>query len=148
MGAIQRRATDWEWQVHERINEMLRPFLTARALDGSGANLPLAVVRVLNTIAADPARDWRTSELARVAGLSQTRLRVHFRKALGETLHACLQRTRLNLARELLSDPQLRVKEVAERMHFTNEYYFSTFFRRETGHTPSEYRLLHTVAQK
>jgi len=32
------------------------------------------------------------------------------------------------------------LKEIAERLHFSNEYYFSTFFRRQTGSTPSEFR--------
>lgn len=137
---IKRRSPDWEWQVHVRVNEMLKPFLLARALSSTNADLPAPVVRVLNAIAADPACDWKTTQFTQVAGLSQTRLRVHFRKALGETLHDYIQRTRLNLARELLSDPELRIKEVAERMHFTNEYYFSTFFRRLTGRTPSEFR--------
>lgn len=99
-----------------------------------------SVLRVLNTVSADPARDWKTTELARIAGLSPTRLRVHFRRAMRETLHQYIQRTRLNLARQLLTDPHLRIKQVAERLHFASEYYFSTLFRRQTGWTPSEFR--------
>jgi len=141
-------ARGWEWEIHLLMNQILQPFLAARGVLGPDTGLPAAIVRVLNAVAANPARDWKTTELARVAGMSYTRLRVHFRQAMHETMHDYLQRTRLNLAREWLSDPDLRIREIAERLHFTNEYYFSTFFRRETGHTPSEYRLLHTIAPR
>jgi AraC-like DNA-binding protein len=48
--------------------------------------------------------------------------------------------TRIDAARRLLSDPQLQIKEIAAEMGFSSEFYFSTYFRRETGMSPSEFR--------
>ena len=89
---------------------------------------------------AEPARDWRARELAGVAGVSDSRLRDHFQSARGETLHEFLQRTRLDLARRLLGDQHLAIKEVAQRLDFSSEFHFSRFFRRGAGMSPTQFR--------
>ena len=122
------------------MNEILRHFIVARRLLSETAELPKPVLRVMDAISSDPARDWKANELASEAGLSYSRLRLHFRNSVHETLHQYIQHTRLNLARELLGDRSLRIREIAERLHFSNEYYFSTLFRQQTGLTPSQFR--------
>lgn len=42
----------------------------------------------------------------------------------------------------LLSDTTLSVKQIAERLHFEDDSYMCRFFRRMTGKSPMEYRLL------
>jgi len=137
---IARRAVDWEWDAHVRLTALLKPFLIARGLLAPSEELPPPVTRVMDAIAADPARDWKVSDLAGHAGLSESRLRTLFRTSLRETIHQHIQRVRLNLARELLRDSRLRIREIAERLHFSDEYYFSKFFRHQTGWSPSEFR--------
>jgi AraC-like DNA-binding protein len=63
-----------------------------------------------------------------------------FKASRSETLHDFLQRSRLAEARRLLGDTRLTIKEVAARLHFSSEFYFSHFFRRVSGMSPSEYR--------
>ena len=144
---INQRSPEWEWEIHERMNRVLKPFAVARGLLQPSDDLTPKISRVINCIAADPARNWKASELASASGVSYSRLRLLFRREVGETLHQYIQKNRLDLARELLADRGLRVKEIAERLHFPNEYYFSTFFRTQTGWTPSEFRE-HLASQK
>jgi AraC-like DNA-binding protein len=40
----------------------------------------------------------------------------------------------------LLSDQRLQIKEIAQRLHFASDYYFSYFFRQKTGMSPTEFR--------
>ncbi len=42
-------------------------------------------------------------------------------------------------SRYLLGSP-LSAREIAERLEFSSEYYFSNFFRRSTGTTPTAFR--------
>jgi len=51
-----------------------------------------------------------------------------------------LGRMRVDKARALLTDPGLRVHEVAERTGFSDVAHFSKSFKRITGMTPGEYR--------
>jgi AraC-like DNA-binding protein len=136
-----RRPPRWERAVHWKIMALLERFLDVRCpLDADTKRMPGEIARVLHHIAADPARDWSVRELAQLAGLSYSGFRAQFRSAMNESTHDYLQRARLDLARELLADDNLRVKDVAEKLHFSSEYYFSHFFRRHTGSSPTEFR--------
>jgi AraC-like DNA-binding protein len=103
-------------------------------------DLPEPITRALDVLAADPYRDWGARELAAAAGVNYSSFRALFREHMHETVHEHLQQTRLDLAQLLLSDRRLRIKEIAERLHFASEYYFSNFFRKKTGIRPTEFR--------
>ena len=47
---------------------------------------------------------------------------------------------RLNLAKQYLRDPSLSVAQIAERTGLPDQSYFSRFFKKKTGLTPSQYR--------
>jgi len=47
---------------------------------------------------------------------------------------------RLNLAKQLLRDRALSIAEIAEKTGLVDQSYFSRFFKKKTGVTPSEYR--------
>ena len=42
----------------------------------------------------------------------------------------------VNLARTMLSDPDLSVKEIASALGFANQSHFGSFMRKETGRSP------------
>jgi len=120
---------------------VLEQFLDVRCpSDAAAKRVPDEITRVLEHIAANPARDWSVRELAALVGVSSSGFRAQFRGVMNESTHAYLQRARLDLARELLADENLRVKDVAEKLHFSSEYYFSHFFRQHTGVSPTEFR--------
>jgi AraC family transcriptional activator of pobA len=43
-------------------------------------------------------------------------------------------------AKSLLRDPSLTIAQVADMMYFSDQFFFSKFFKRYTGISPSEYR--------
>ncbi|HNQ90077.1 MAG TPA: AraC family transcriptional regulator [Verrucomicrobiota bacterium] len=136
-----RKASGWEWKVHLFLTEMLGTLLNSRdALSPNSPDLPGAVMRVLNAVDAKPHYDWRVKELASIAGVSYSGLRTLFFEVMGENLHAYVQRRRLEHAQLLLSDPGLSVKQVAEQMDFSSEFYFSHFFKTLKGISPRAYR--------
>lgn len=47
---------------------------------------------------------------------------------------------RLNLAKQLLKDPDLPISVIAEKTGLDDQSYFSRFFKRKTGLTPSQFR--------
>lgn len=44
-------------------------------------------------------------------------------------------------ARVLLDDPGLSIAQVADELNFSDQFFFSKFFKRVTGQTPSAYRM-------
>lgn len=138
---VRQRPADWEWQVHQAIDEVLGHLAESRRLfQASAAKEPEAVRRVLEMVLAQPDRDWQAAELAAVSGVGYSRLRDLLKASRSETLHEFLQRTRLDEARRLLGDSRLTVKEVAARLHFSSEFYFSHFFRKASGMSPTQFR--------
>ena len=47
---------------------------------------------------------------------------------------------RLNIAKKLLKDPGVSIAEVSARTGLPDQSYFSRFFKKKTGQTPSEFR--------
>lgn len=43
---------------------------------------------------------------------------------------------------QLLSSSNMKIKEIAYSLNFLNELYFTTFFKKYTGYSPSQYRAL------
>jgi AraC-like DNA-binding protein len=138
---VNRRPRGFEWEVHLRLNDLLGVLLKAGdLLAASPPEVPVPVQRVLDAVQADPARSWKAAALPAVAGVSYSTFRVLFQQSQGETLCAFLQRVRLDQACGLLSDARLSVKDVARRLNFSSEFYFSHFFHRATGFSPSQFR--------
>lgn len=134
---------DAEWRGNEILMDVLGIVLESRDL--LNARTPEAhspTRRVIEAVQSNPARDWHVGELSRLAGISYSGLRTHFKAAQGETLHDFLQRTRLEQARSRLTDMRLTVKEVALQLNFSSEFYFSRWFHQAAGMSPSRFRAL------
>ncbi|MBD2846548.1 response regulator transcription factor [Paenibacillus sp. IB182496] len=63
-----------------------------------------------------------------------------FKKSMGVYFNDYVQQLRMNEAKKLLRQRDLRVYEVAERVGFQNADYFVTVFEKLEHMTPSEYR--------
>ncbi len=72
--------------------------------------------------------------------VSRQRLERHFRRHLGRTVIEEIRRTRVEVARRLLSATQLPLPEIAKRSGFSNSARLSVAFRREVGVPPGAYR--------
>jgi AraC-like DNA-binding protein len=140
---VTRRPRAYEWQVHMLVTQILGLLLgVRRVLSEPAQPAPWSVARVVDAVTANPARKWQARELARVAGISYSGLRAQFKQAHGETLREFLRRVRLEQARLRLGDPRLTCKDVARQLDFSSEHEFSHWFRRSTGISPNQFRLL------
>lgn len=62
------------------------------------------------------------------------------KQSLGVTFVEALAKVRVRKATILLSDPAVKVYEVAERVGYSSQHYFSRAFRKVLGVAPSDYR--------
>jgi AraC-like DNA-binding protein len=58
----------------------------------------------------------------------------------GSSFRKVLERARLEVARDLLAQPDVRIVDVAHEAGFSDHAHFVRFFRRLAGVTPREYR--------
>jgi AraC-like DNA-binding protein len=90
----------------------------------------------------NPHRPLSLAAMARVAGLSSSRLRHKFKSEVGITPTVYLQQLRLRKAKELLTGNNLTVKEARAAVGLTSDSYFTHQFKRTFGNPPSHFRQL------
>lgn len=94
----------------------------------------------ISAMHADPARAWTVPTLAQVACLSRSAFHDRFSQVMGMPPLAYLTEHRLRLAAQHLSQGDLPVARVCDRVGYASEAAFSQAFRRQYGMTPSRYR--------
>ena len=80
-------------------------------------------------------------DLTAMVGLSRSTIERKFKAITGRTIHAEIERVRLERARTLLAETDLPMKQVAAQAGFKYIQYMATLFRRRLKQTPREYRL-------
>lgn len=79
--------------------------------------------------------------------LNRNRLNELFVKETSMTCMNYLLKMRMNLAQIMLSETELRISEIADRVGYGDPNYFIKVFKSHTGKTPSKYRELYMVRQ-
>lgn len=79
-------------------------------------------------------------EIARELNISYSWFRKIFKSYTGYAPAQYFKELKLNKAKELLSETNMTVKEVAFRLNFNSTEHFFSIFKRKTRYTPTEYR--------
>ena len=105
------------------------------------ANIPSSrAVEILKYIAANYAEELRVKQIAQKYHLDRSYLERTFRRDTGMSIREAITMFRIKKAQSLLRDTDIPVAEVAQRSGFCDRLYFSTFFRKKFGMTPTSYR--------
>lgn len=91
-------------------------------------------------ILSDLTRPLDGGSIAAALGVSREHLARSFHAQTGVTLHAYMQRCRLELALNLLAQRHLSCKEIAQRSGFDSYASFARAIRRHRGRSPEEMR--------
>lgn len=81
------------------------------------------------------------TQLAKMAGLSETRFHYVFKDIIGEAPMAYLIRLRLQKAKELLTISDDSISETAARCGWSDPVFFTRQFRQKEGVTPRVFRM-------
>ena len=80
------------------------------------------------------------STLAEEVYLTPTYLCVLFKQTTGSTINEYLTMTRLEKAKQLLADSNIKLYDVCYEVGYLSPSYFSRLFKKYVGISPSEYR--------
>ena len=119
------------------LGNLLRASAAVPSVPGMLADRLVGVIRYIDDhLNAPPDRDT----LARIAHLSPTRFHYVFTAAIGQSPGRFVQTRRLQRARDLLQQTDLRIKEVASLTGYPDARQFAVAFRRHVGLNPRAYR--------
>ena len=79
-------------------------------------------------------------EVAAELGFSYTQFFRKFKSALGVSPFEYLASLRIKKAKKMLTDTDMPINKIAHATGFECEYYFSNFFKKRLGISPSEFR--------
>ena len=100
------------------------------------------IVQALKIMHRQFGNGVKVAEIAEEVHLSYPHFLRLFEKNTRMTPIEYLNRIKLERAKTLLDTSNLLIEEIAEECGFQNLYYFSNFFKKETGVSPKEYRRL------
>ncbi|MFW5870191.1 MAG: AraC family transcriptional regulator [Candidatus Sumerlaeota bacterium] len=134
-----------ESEAQEICSQMFPAFLTAIAsgLAGSEAEASLAFetyLRCRQYIQRNFKDMSLIAEAAEACRISPEYLCRLFKRYATMTPHEYFTRLKMNLATELVLTPGLTLQEIADRLHYADQYSFSKAFKRTHGQSPSTWR--------
>ncbi|MEM1091785.1 MAG: AraC family transcriptional regulator [Pseudomonadota bacterium] len=94
----------------------------------------------LRRLHESPAKSWTLEGLAGEIGLSRTAFARRFKALVGRPMFDYLTRLRIDKAKELLSESQLPIYEIAGRVGYESDLAFTRTFKKVVGTTPTRYR--------
>lgn len=97
------------------------------------------IAAVRRAIIKNPEKNWTLKELTAMCGYSTSRFSELYRKLYDTSPVNDVINQRIVLAKRLLISGQASVSYVAEACGFNTINYFSKYFKKTTGYSPSEY---------
>lgn len=112
-----------------------------RAASGDGGNREKRFERLLEYIHRHYTENLCIAELAEAEHLSVSRFREVFRQTFGCAPSEYIMELRMRHARDLLTDTDLSISEIAELCGYGDVMYFMRLFRKKTGMSARSYRM-------
>ncbi len=85
--------------------------------------------------------DLSLNDIATLINLSPSHVSTIFAQETGQTFKDYLTEIRIQKAKELLRITDLRSSEISEQVGYNDPHYFSFVFKKNTGFSPSEFRM-------
>lgn len=125
----------------ERAMRRISPAIEFSGTAPDSASTPTQVVEIIREyIDTKYTESIRVSDFADRYYFSREYLMKLFKQKYGTGIYDYLQSVRLERAKELLGNPSIPIRSVAQRVGYTEDNYFSKAFRKLTGVSPSRYR--------
>ena len=126
--------------TEEIICLLNRAFYRMRAHIAGADAAPLIAERMKEFLRRRAASEFRMEELCKFVSRSESQTIKIFKEAYGTTPYAYFLQKKIRLAEDMLQNTNLSVKQIAARLHFSDEYFFSGVFKRKTGLSPTAFR--------
>lgn len=101
---------------------------------------PPMITRAKKYIKTNQSEDISLGQVAKAVNTSTFYFCKMFKKATGINFTEYLSRVRLEKARNLLLNPNLRISEIAYEVGFQSLTHFNRIFKKVVGQSPTEYR--------
>lgn len=96
------------------------------------------VMEFINANYSNP--NFSLDEISKNTFLTSSYICVIFKNFMGVTINKYINELRIKKAKDLLKNPEIKMKDIALKTGYSDGNYFSKIFKKETGYNPSDYR--------
>ncbi len=100
------------------------------------------IFQIASRMETDLSEKIDPDEAAVEYGMSPRNFRRHWMRVFGEPPGIFLQKKRLEEAKRLLLETDLKIYEISNRIGMNDSFYFTRFFKKHTGLSPKAFRTL------
>jgi AraC-like DNA-binding protein len=119
----------------------LKRIVTGEAVDADTHSWSEKKVQaLLAELSSSCDQKWTLKQMSNYCGIQRTRLNTVFQKLTGGTPMEYLSRLRMERAKTLLRETDIKIIDIAFACGSSSSQYFANTFKHATGMTPSEYR--------
>lgn len=127
--------------THSRIELILVEINRAKIEKGDEIWKPDALfLKFLELVRANFERNYSLSEIANLLGTTEAKLNEQSKLHTGRTAQNVIYGLIASEAKRLLMYQNSSIKEVAYQLGFSDPFYFSNFFKKQTNYSPKSYR--------
>lgn len=123
----------YQAEMFDRGNAPEKPVIRTR---GDKEKILAARDLVVENVASPPS----LSEIARITGLNEFKLKKGFKETFNSTVFGYLSEHRLELARERLMNTTETASEIAFQLGYASPQHFNNAFRKKFGASPGSFR--------
>lgn len=123
-----------------RYFNQLADIVLVHLSEQASTNTNHIIKRVCEYIHTHYKKDISLTEMAQFANMSISYFSAWFKRCTGRTLVQYIQEVRVEKAKQLLLETQLKNYEIAERVGFATQPYFIRVFKNSVGVSPNAFR--------
>lgn len=128
------------WSIEESVISILEKSENLKKNTHSNDST-IVIDKVISIIRSEYKRTSLTMKyIAQKVFLSPNYLSALFKRLKGESINSFIRNYRLERARELLKNSNIKIKDVAGLVGFASDVYFATVFKKAEGISAMEYR--------
>lgn len=128
---------DLTYEVISIVNKILYKMKMHTLLEKKAPDIAEKMRDFLNENAVNK---FRIEDLCEYVSKSESHTIRIFKEAYGITPYAYVLNKKISLAKDLLVNTNLPIKQVSSNLNFADEYYFSNVFKAKVGLSPNNYR--------
>ncbi|MDE6468185.1 MAG: helix-turn-helix domain-containing protein, partial [Muribaculaceae bacterium] len=124
--------------IRRRYAASAAPATTAPTIANADESFIMKIDKIISENISET--DFGVNEIVDAMALSRSALYARFKSLTHTTLGQYIADKRLAIAKDMLANSSLSISEIAERVGFNSQRYFSTFFKERQNMSPSAYR--------